>query len=957
MRKNDFSRVIKFATKATALMFLGCGLTLSSCSDDDTKYDDEIKDLFEQTGSNKTAIDGILARLSNNEADIKKLKDLANENTVEWVKTIPGGFEVKFKESKEPIQIVNGKDGKNGADGKNGIDGKDGADGKNGIDGKDGADGKEGITPKIKDGIWWIGDIDTGIVAKGQDGKDGLNGKDGEKGIDGLSPRIKNGNWWIGEEDTGVPVTGPQGEKGESVIVTIDPITHHWLIDGEDTGVLAEGKDGKDGLNGKDGEKGDKGDQGEPGAPGKDGENLVVESLEINDEGYWVINGVETTVRAPKYSVVAIEDLDGQFGFTFTDEVTGVTQDITWFLNDIQKADAITSIEYIPEFVNEQGTAMIYGTRIVQQVEGKKDIQVLFGEYVNLSYNINPSNVSGDSFDVIGLKNKKATVVSTRSSDADVINEFVEEPHFENGILTLKLTTDVLTSSNEKEAQLYALLLRNKNANEEVVKNVMSSYVLASTKDIDIKTLQIINENSKSDFTFEDNAYQFEPNLVTKIDEESNRALNLDKTYTYTLDEESAKYFAVNEEGLLSMKSNKSIGKVANVTVAIKQINGKDLPKGVEIKEVFEITALSAHQYEIIDLGAKSIGVDKVEFVDEELLDKDALWEKLATIIGVEVKDLIDKDIKRSYYYINEEGEEKPVANVDLRFDTSTLTIVNPQSLEERQFLVKVQYTHGEATINFLTVKAELKKPILKFNKQENYWDGDRMFSKGGLTGDQWLLTQDVTEAFADKVYTLYDPISNEVVELSNANITYSLVETEENEDIKMGGNVISATLTDATQEFVGTTPIRFIAEVKIGEDVIQSKEFELLFLNILDTTTKEHVINNSTKDKKVNIASLITFTNNRSDKELTYEANGDYKIYFADDIAPENPEGGYVQLVEGDQDKNLTITKEGLIQFDHINAHLLKDEYIKYNVTYVTHSGLRMTTVVTIKIEAKDFQ
>ena len=85
------------------------------------------------------------------------------------------------------IQGVAGKDGKDGEDGLdgrdgiNGIKGKDGKDGRNGLHGVDGKDGKDGI-----------------------DGRDGKDGRDGVDGKDGLTPYIgANGNWWIGEEDTG----------------------------------------------------------------------------------------------------------------------------------------------------------------------------------------------------------------------------------------------------------------------------------------------------------------------------------------------------------------------------------------------------------------------------------------------------------------------------------------------------------------------------------------------------------------------------------------------------------------------------------------------------------------------------------------------------------------------------------------------------------------------------------
>ena len=66
---------------------------------------------------------------------------------------------------------VNGNDGLDGTDGKDGLDGTDGKDGLDGTDGKDGLDGTDGKTPYIKDGYWYIDDVNTGVKAEGTDGK------------------------------------------------------------------------------------------------------------------------------------------------------------------------------------------------------------------------------------------------------------------------------------------------------------------------------------------------------------------------------------------------------------------------------------------------------------------------------------------------------------------------------------------------------------------------------------------------------------------------------------------------------------------------------------------------------------------------------------------------------------------------------------------------------------------
>ena len=88
-------------------------------------------------------------------------------------------------------------------------------------------------------------------VIQGQSGEKGEKGDPGENGANGLTPFIgENGNWWIGDTDTGVKA------KAE------------------------DGKDGVDGIDGKD---------------GKDG---LTPTIEISDDGYWVINGKKTGYKA-----------------------------------------------------------------------------------------------------------------------------------------------------------------------------------------------------------------------------------------------------------------------------------------------------------------------------------------------------------------------------------------------------------------------------------------------------------------------------------------------------------------------------------------------------------------------------------------------------------------------------------------------------------------------------------
>lgn len=126
----------------------------------------------------------------------------------------------------------------------------------------------------------------------GKDGVDGENGADGAPGKDGLTPYIgENGNWWIGDTDTGVKAAGDDGKDGangadgkngsdgkDGVTPTIEISEDgYWIIDGAETEYKAIGVDGKNGVDGKDG---------------------VTSTIEISDDGYWVINSQKTEHKA-----------------------------------------------------------------------------------------------------------------------------------------------------------------------------------------------------------------------------------------------------------------------------------------------------------------------------------------------------------------------------------------------------------------------------------------------------------------------------------------------------------------------------------------------------------------------------------------------------------------------------------------------------------------------------------
>ena len=168
------------------------------------------------------------------------------------------------------LKGADGEDGQAGVAGQNGTNGQDGKDGEDAdnvtfrvtessiewqyvgqttwttliplslLQGAAGKDGKDGQTPSIgSNGNWYIGTLDTGVVARGPQGVQGPQGIQGNPGANGLTPTIGlNGNWFIGATDTGIRAQGTNG-----LTPSIGP-NGNWFIGATDTGIRAQGLQG-----------------------------------------------------------------------------------------------------------------------------------------------------------------------------------------------------------------------------------------------------------------------------------------------------------------------------------------------------------------------------------------------------------------------------------------------------------------------------------------------------------------------------------------------------------------------------------------------------------------------------------------------------------------------------------------------------------------------------------------
>lgn len=151
-----------------------------------------------------------------------------------------------------------------------GLKGDTGPSGAQGEKGEDGENGKDGESPTItisEDGYWVINGVKSNVKAtgeEGQKGKDGVSIQNIEKtstsgSVDTYTITYSDGSTSTFKVTNGVDGNqGIQGEKGEDGRTPTISISEdgYWVIDGVKSTVLAQGIKG---------DTGDKGDSGEPG--------------------------------------------------------------------------------------------------------------------------------------------------------------------------------------------------------------------------------------------------------------------------------------------------------------------------------------------------------------------------------------------------------------------------------------------------------------------------------------------------------------------------------------------------------------------------------------------------------------------------------------------------------------------------------------------------------------------
>ncbi len=165
----------------------------------------------------------------------------------------------------------------------------------------------------------------TFIIKNGRDGINGVPGEDGKTPV--ITIDSNSHHWIIDGVDSGISAQGLKGEDGHSPNISIDPLTSHWIIDGVDSGISATGKQGESG-------------------------HSPIVTIDP-DSNHWIIDGVDTMVVAQGQK--GGDGTNGKSAFDIYKQYYSYTGTEEQWLNDLINGRLSTSVTHTISFVTNVG--------------------------------------------------------------------------------------------------------------------------------------------------------------------------------------------------------------------------------------------------------------------------------------------------------------------------------------------------------------------------------------------------------------------------------------------------------------------------------------------------------------------------------------------------------------------------------------------------------------------------
>lgn len=339
-----------------------------------------------------------------------------------------------------------------------------------------GKDGEDGVSPTVsinEQGYWVINGVPTNVKAQGENGK----------GIVSISKTSSDGlvdtytiEFTDGTTSVFTVTNGSDGTDGQTPTIVINE-EGYWVINGVTTDVKAHGENGKDGISIVSVKKtatnglvdtytilySDGSETTFTITNGKDGEDGATPTISINNDGYWVINGVTTNIKAQGESGNGIESITKTSSNGLVDTYTiRFTDGSTTTFTVTNGSDGEKGEQGLPGTdgttptvsINEDGYWVINGevTEIKAQGENGKDGVGI----VSVKKTATHGNV--DTYTITFTDGKTTTFTVTNSQDLSYTVH--QELNYNESIKTI---------ANPEQGFTYALMYRNSSENDNKV--------------------------------------------------------------------------------------------------------------------------------------------------------------------------------------------------------------------------------------------------------------------------------------------------------------------------------------------------------------------------------------------------------------------------------------------------------------------------------------------------------
>ena len=348
-----------------------------------------------------------------------------------------------------------------------------------------------GVTVTLSDGTKFD-------LTNGKDGQDGATGAAGQDGAPGSVVEIIDGYWYIDGENTGLAAQGPKGDKGDQGEQGIQGEQGPAGPQGPqgDKGDQGEqgpaGPQGPAGADGQDGATGPQGPQGVPGADGQDGVDGIngdyyypCTDQDSENYGKWIkVNGetgaeeVTDMEWLPAGTLTAVWDTEN--GYLTIHNIIGT--DGEPYSYTIKTFEQLTSIAFIPTEIKDGMGIMDYYSLTVN--DGKGNYNFVVASNLKMPFRLNPSNAKIGEEMEFSFIDRKVTVRA--AGDNNSFLSVVGEPVREGDQLTVTAKANNMKTLGLNEHNIVALQAVEDN------RAIVSDYVIINS--LQLKNYAIAKE-------------------------------------------------------------------------------------------------------------------------------------------------------------------------------------------------------------------------------------------------------------------------------------------------------------------------------------------------------------------------------------------------------------------------------------------------------------------------------